>query len=694
MAWHRSQFGQRLAISLFLALTILAAYWPTLRHEFVFDDRPYVSENKHVQEGLTPKVVAWAFTSVRAANWHPITWLSHAFDCQLFGLKPAGHHATNIVLHALNSILLFFIFAQITGFTWRSAFIAGLFALHPLHVESVAWVAERKDLLSTFFLLLTIWAYFRYSKSPGIKTYILVVVFFVLGLMSKPMLVTLPFVLLLLDYWPIGRLALSKRSPSIKPSIISKLVVEKIPLFILSFASSIITYRVQQAAGAMGREGELMPIGIRLANAFVSYVAYILKMIWPRALSVLYPHPVRNLSEWQTIAATFILVAITLLAVNAYHKRPYITVGWLWYVGTLVPVIGIVQVGAQAMADRYTYIPLIGLFVIIAWGIPELIGNTATKERMGEKRNEEYRPFAFFIRSALPPVAIFSLFALTLCTRTQVGYWKNALTLFSHAIHVTRGNYLAHNNYGAALEDAGRADEAAAHYQIAIRIRPTYVDALNNMGNAFRRQKKWAEAEHMYRRVLELEPSNAKARISLGAVLKEEGKVDEAIAEYRKLGQAAPDSAAMHNDLGTALSAKGKITEAIQEWKKAIQIDSRCVEAHHNLGIALTDQGKIEEAIEHYRRAIEIAPNHVNANLNLGALLAEQGRHKAAIPYFLKVVKIEPQNAEAHHNLAVSLFLTGKYRQAWNHIHLCQKYGLKPDPRLVRDLSAKMPEPR
>ncbi len=690
MARLRSQLGQRFVISLLLALITLAAYLPTLRHDFVFDDRPYVLENKHVQGGLTAKAVAWAFTSVRAANWHPITWLSHALDCQIFGLNPAGHHATNIILHILNSILLFLLLMRMTGLMWRSAFVAGLFALHPLHIESVAWVAERKDLLSTFFLLMTIWAYVRYSQSPGIKTYIPVVLLFAIGLMSKPMLVTLPFILLLLDYWPIGRLGLTHSPLQINTSTISKLVIEKIPLFTLSLVSCIITYQVQRASGAMGREGELMPVGIRLANAFVSYVGYILKMIWPRSLSVLYPHPVRSLPEWQTIGAALILMIATIMAIRTSKKYPYIGVGWLWYVGTLIPVIGIVQVGAQAMADRYTYIPLIGLFVVIAWGIPDLLGNMKIRQ---SAKGESYSISQLY-SSTLPIAAILSLIALSLCTRIQVKYWENALTLFSHAIYVTKGNYLAHNNYGAALEDSGNPEKAIFHYQIAVKLRPTYIDALNNLGNAFRHEKKWQEAEQMYRRVLELDPANVKARGGLGASLKEQGKIDEAIAEYKKLGRTVPDSAAMHNDLGTALSAKGKIAEAIREWRKAIQIDPRCIEAHHNLGIALTDQGKTEEAMEHYRRVLEIAPDHLNANLNLGALLAELGRHKEAIPYFLKVIKLEPQNAEAHHNLAVSLFLTGKYRQAWNHIHLCRKYGLQPDPRLVRDLSAKMPEPR
>ena len=697
-------------IATFLAILTLAGFYRALSNGFVYDDRPYVLENKHVIDGLTSRSVVWAFTGTHAANWHPVTWLSHMLDCQLFGLNTAGHHATNLVLHAINSILLFLLLASLTKETWKSAFVATLFAIHPLRVESVAWVAERKDVLSTFFWFLTTWSYCAYvdSKAHGSRMsavlYAATLVLFAIGLMAKPMLVTLPFALVLLDYWPLGRLSRTGMEDGHKRQThrvgfgrYVPIVIEKIPLLLFAAASSFVTYRVQQASGAMGGKEEIMPLGIRLANAVTSYVMYIYKMVWPAKLAVLYPHPVRSLPIWQPMAAIIILTLVTFLVVRSTKRHPYLTFGWFWYLGTLVPVIGIVQVGAQAMADRYTYVPLIGLFVILAWGLPDVLnkGQVANARRARLTCQKfDFRHMVARHSTVLVFAVSVAVLALGTCTWTQTGYWKDSLTLFGHALRVTRRNYVAHNNYGAALEDAGQFDEAAKHYQAALTFRPRYLDALNNMGNAFRRQKKYAEAEKMYRRALEIEPRNAKARGSLAATLEALGRIDEAIAEYRKALKLHPKSAALHNDLGKALSTKGLKLDALREWREAIRLDPKCVEAHYNMALYFTSQGNTWAAIKHYESILATKPDHMNAHLNLGALFSDLGKHEQAIQHYNEVIRIDPAYAPAHHNLAVSYFLSGNYAKAWQHVALARKYGLTPDPRLIRDLSAKMPEPQ
>ena len=443
-------------VCLFLVIGILAVYWQVGNHEFVnYDDKDYITENQHVQAGLTLKSIAWAFTSTYASNWHPLTWLSHMLDCEIYGLNPRGHHFTNVFFHILNSILLFLIFKRMTGAFWKSAFVAALFAIHPLHVESVAWAAERKDVLSTFFCMLTMGAYILYVENQGIKKYLLTVLLFTLGLMAKPMLITLPFVLLLLDYWPLGRF--NKRSPALQ------LIWEKIPLFVLTAVSSIVTFLVQQKAMS---SLEVFPITARIFNALVSYLSYIVKMIWPFHLAIFYPYPGMP-PVWQIAGACLLLVFISCIAIRTVRRYPYFAVGWLWYLGTLVPVIGLVQVGLQSMADRYTYIPLTGIFIIIAWGIPDLIAKW------------RYKKIGLFITTT----TLISI--LMICTWSQVGCWRNSITLFSHAINVTENNSVAHNNLGSAFADQGKASETIKHYAEALRIDPMYADAHYNLGNAF-----------------------------------------------------------------------------------------------------------------------------------------------------------------------------------------------------------------
>lgn len=525
-----SDRGTKLLIGLLLVAVTLAAYQAVRKYEFVdYDDDRYITANPRIQQGLTLNNVVWSLTAMEVANWHPVTWLSHMADCQLYGLNPAGHHLTNLLLHLVNVLLLFHLLQLMTRAVWPSAMVAALFAVHPLNVESVAWVAERKNLLSTLFWLLTMWAYVRYARRPGWKRYLLVVLMFVLGLMSKPMLVTLPCVLLLLDYWPLGRLngradvgttahhsldqaeqhtsQAELKSTGLRPRAALRLLLEKAPLFLLSAASSVITVKAQRMDGAL--TAKVLPPGARLSNALVSYLSYIYKMVWPTRLAVLYPHPGEMLPLWHAIIAALILTCITVLFVRGRKKYPYLLVGWLWYLGTLVPVIGIVQVGGQAMADRYAYVPLIGLFIIIAWGTRDLTRALA------------YRSYW------LPVAAAIVLIALTMTTWRQLSYWQNSIILFEHTLNVTDNNAITQNNLGAVLVRKGRLDEGLAHLNEAVKLIPDYETANTNIAVtlylqaniAMQDESRTQEAIALYRRALELKPDFTEAQQNLDLLL-------------------------------------------------------------------------------------------------------------------------------------------------------------------------------
>ncbi|MGB7921656.1 MAG: tetratricopeptide repeat protein [Pyrinomonadaceae bacterium] len=489
----------RLLLASLLVVVTLAAYEPVRSYEFVdYDDDRYVTTNARIQQGLSWNNAAWALTATEVANWHPLTWLSHMMDCQLYGLNPAGHHLTNLLLHLANVIILFLLLQRMTGATWRSWLVAALFAAHPLNIESVAWIAERKNVLSTLFWLLTMWAYMLYARRPGWKPYLLVLGMFVMGLMSKPMLVTLPCVLLLLDYWPLERLT---------RHTVVRLLLEKAPLFLLAAASSAITIKAQRMDGALG--ARTLSLSARLSNALVSYVGYIVKMFWPDRLAVLYPHPGESIPGWRVMGAALALVCVTVLVLRVGRKFPYLPVGWLWYLGTLVPVIGLVQVGQQAMADRYAYVPLIGLFIIIAWGVEDL------SRRLPSRR--------YWLAGA----AVALLIALTFATRWQLRYWQNSITLFERALDVTANNEIAHNNLGAVLVRKGRLDEGLAHFYEAVRLYPEYGTARDNIAITLsqkadiiaRDESRWQEAVEMYRQALEWNADRAEARRSLEALL-------------------------------------------------------------------------------------------------------------------------------------------------------------------------------
>ena len=506
-------------ICLFIVIATLVVYNQVSHHSFVnYDDPYYITENVHVQKGLTVDNIIWAFTSTHALNWHPLTWLSHMLDVQLYGLNPASHHLTNVLFHILNSLLLFFVFRRMTGKLWHSSFVALLFAVHPLHVESVAWVAERKDVLSTFFWMLTLWGYARYVEQPGVYRYLLVVMFFILGLLAKPMVITLPFVLLLLDYWPLGRFQPVTKT-SVDSQLIQKpsavlLILEKAPLFVLAAVSSIVTLYAQQSGGAVGSLISY-PIGVRISNALVSYTSYIGKMFWPEKLAVYYPHP-GLLPGWQVAGAGVLIFSILFLGVWWSRRYSWFLVGWLWYLGTLVPVIGLIQVGTQAMADRYTYIPLIGLFIIISWGIPHIFA---------------IRRF----KSALLTLAASIIVCILMATTwIQVGYWKSSVTLFEHALDVTTNNYLAHNNLGVAFSKPGGTDQAIVHYTEALRLLPDYKEARFNLGVALYVQGQIKAAVIQFSEALRIDPGFKQAYKRLATALVAQGHIDAGIRHYRK----------------------------------------------------------------------------------------------------------------------------------------------------------------
>jgi tetratricopeptide (TPR) repeat protein len=564
-------------ICLILIAAVLFVYWQVWDHEFInYDDNVYITDNPQVQEGITSKGIIWAFTTNHTGNWHPLTWISHMLDCTLYGPNPGGHHLTNVLLHMANALLLFVLLRWTTGAIWRSALVAALFALHPLHVESVAWVAERKDVLSTFFWMLTMLAYVHYVNRPGWKRYILVLINFSLGLMAKPMLVTLPFVLLLLDYWPLNRFQsraatgfVGDQPPNFRSSgydrlPIHKAVMEKAVLFMMSLASCVVTVMAQQEAGALSGL-EIVPLKFRIANALVSLAAYMGKMIWPQDLAVFYPHPGSALQIWKPVAAGLLLLIVSTVALWVAQRCRYVFVGWLWYLSTLVPVVGLVQVGEQAMADRYTYVPLIGLFIVVVWGFADVV------------KGWRSRRWVASISAALV------VLALMVGSWLQVGYWKNSVDLFKHALGATTNNYVAHYTLGNALALQGNLAEAVSHYDKALQINPNYADAHSNLGNALALQ----------------------------------GNLSEAISHYYKALQIKPDHVEAHRNLAVGLDRQGKHQEAIQHYAEVLRISPHDAQSHNNLGVALAEQGKLEEAVAHFTEALRIDPNFKEAQRNL-----------------------------------------------------------------------------
>ena len=624
--------GKRiLYICLFLIAATAAVYWQVWNCHFIlFDDPEYVYENIHVASGLSFANMVWAFTSTHAHNWHPLTWISHMLDVQLFGLKPGWHHLVNVFFHIVNTVLLFLILNRMTRALWPSAFVAALFALHPLHVESVAWVAERKDVLSTFFWMLTMGAYVFYVEKPDTKRYLITLGLFALGLMAKPMLVTLPFVLLLLDYWPLERF---QTAPSVADDPVSKkdskkkkhkthtapkeeirpkksvkifprwaLLKEKIPFLALSALSSIITIHAQKD---IVKSLESFPVESRIANAIVSYVTYIRKAFWPIDLSIFYPYPVVSPAWWQ-IAGAFLLLGIVTLFTVYLLRKPYLIFGWFWYLGTLFPVIGLVQVGTQALADRYTYIPFIGLFVMIAWGIPDITGR---------------RPYRKKIFTASAAVI---LSVLMITTWKQVACWRSNVTLFQHAVAVTSNNYWAHYNLGLSLLAQGEVDRAYEHFQKTLRIRPNDHEALNNIGLILAKRGDLEGAINQFTRTLIIRPDYVKGHINLGNVFSHRGMNDDAVYHFKEALRIDPDNPDAHYALGVTLARTNHPDEAIAHLSESLRINPHLAEAHNQLGIMLARKGLLNEAIGHFHAALQIKPDLKAAQINLQLALHQK----------------------------------------------------------------------
>ena len=505
--------GRALWVSLALVAANLAIYAPVRQYPFVnTDDAVYVTANEHVLRGLSWANLQWAFSEARVPYWHPLTFLSHMLDVQLFGTNAGGHHVTSVIVHVAVTLMLFALVLEMTGALGRSAVVAGLFALHPLRVESVAWVAERKDVLSAFFWLATTWAYVRYVRRPHPKRYAAVVALFALGLMAKPMIVTLPFTLLLLDYWPLGRFGLDGQPTRDNSVSIGALLKEKVPLFALALLASLVTFVAQREAGAV-ESLEAIPLGLRIANALHSYVAYIGDLLWPARLAALYPYP-RAVPVTSVLLALVVLVAITTLVLIARRRYPYLLVGWLWYLGTLLPVIGLIQAGPQARADRFTYVPHIGLLLMVAWGIPELARRLPNR------------------RVVLVPLAAAALASCAVVSRHQVGYWQNSIVLWEHTLAVTRDNGVAHYNLGVFLSTAGRSDDALVHLREAVRLEPDFATAHNRLGLALSRRGDLAGATTQLAEVVRLMPASSAAHANLAIVLAQQGRNAEAIEEF------------------------------------------------------------------------------------------------------------------------------------------------------------------
>jgi tetratricopeptide (TPR) repeat protein len=645
-------------VCLFLVIVTLCVYLQVRNYEFVFDDDLYIAENLHIRNGFTIEAIAWAFnfSDKYDSYWHPITWLSHMLDYQLYGLNSGMHHRSNLIFHIANSFLLFLVFKRMTGALWKSAFVAALFALHPLNVESVAWAAERKNVLSTFFWMLTILSYSYYAKQPVFYRYLLTFFAFALGLMAKPMLVTLPFVMFLLDYWPLERFHFGHFGwPSNRENekyiifgsqglTVFRLVLEKVPFLVLSVFS---IYLSSSSLQGVVISIEAVPMQLRIANALVSYVKYIGKIIWPQNLAFFYPYP-KILPTWQIIGASMILVCIFVPVIFAGKRKPYLMTGWLWYMGTLMPVIGLMQAGLwPAMADRWAYVPIIGLFVMIAWGIPEFF----------EKRSYKKR--------GLVIIAAATLSILSVVTWLQVRYWANSISLNEHALEVTDDNYVAHNNLGVALlEKKSRTFEAMVHFKKALQIKTDYADAHNNLGISIAGFGRTEDAIRHYSEALKIAPGFKEARYNLGGALFKEGRLNEAISNYLEVLELCPNYAEAHNNLGVALSKQGRIAEAMTHFKKALWIKPDYIDARNNMQTISATQKKIDDTIAKIKEKIKVNQEDSWLHFKLGNLYKKKGELDKAIYWYQKALSMQPDYVPAINSMAILYAIRGEYNKA------------------------------
>jgi tetratricopeptide (TPR) repeat protein len=644
MRMRDSQFHKRCLIYGGLALVTLAVYLPALHHGFVeYDDQQYVTENPRVQAGLTWTGLVWAF-GFHAGNWHPLAWLSHMLDCQFYGSGAGGHHLTNVLLHVASTLLLFSVLNRMTNRMWRSAAVAALFAWHPLHVESVAWVAERKDVLCAFFWMLTLWLYVRYAAQPSPARFLFTLGAFVLCLMAKPMGVTLPFVLMLLDYWPLNRVSeFASRLPETAPLRFAQktwrqLALEKVPFLALSAIACVLTLCAQELA-IVSTAG--LPVSQRAAHVLAAYNHYLVAMVVPRHLAVYYPYQI-HLPTLAIVCAGTVLGLTTLLAIKNLKRRPYVMVGWLWYLGTLVPVIGLVQVGDQAWADRYTYLPLIGMFVLMVWFAFESIKSRA------------------LLQSASVMVAV----VLITMTSMQLDYWKNTRTLFEHTAKVTPDNYMAVTILGSLLAKEGKLVEAMEYYQTALRYQPAFPEAHFFLGNALDEQGKLDEAIAEYQKALWFRPTQEQTHIFMGIALAKQKKYDEAIAHYTAALKLNPDSAVAQNNLARILHTQGRLDAAVEHYHAALAIDPNLALAHNNFGILLLQKGNLTEGAAQLREAMRLNPTNSETRLNLAFALNQQQQWPEAAELLSKIVRGNSPDAKAHYEFALALVHLKRPREA------------------------------
>jgi tetratricopeptide (TPR) repeat protein len=644
-------------IALALAGAVLAAYGPAYDGGFVnYDDQRYVTQNPHVQSGLTPDGLRWALTATEASNWHPLTWLSLQLDATIYGPdRPGGFHLTSVLLHAANTVLLFGVLWRMTGAVWPAALVAALFGLHPLHVESVAWVAERKDVLSTFFGLLALGAYIRYAERPAPGRFLGVAACFALSLMAKPMLVTLPVLLCLLDYWPLRRLPRADWLPAVPartnaaerfatgPVTVQRWLGEKVTLSVLSVASGVATLVAQERGQAL-KSLARVPLESRVENALVSYVAYLVKMLWPADLACFYPYPAPGTLPWLALGAAVLLAGVTALVLRA-RRRPYLAVGWLWYLTALVPVIGLVQVGDQAMADRYTYVPLVGVFLMGSWALADAVACARLPRAVA----------GWGVAAVLAGCAA--------ATWVQAGYWHDSPALWEHAIQATDGNYLAHYNLGLTRAQQGQVAEAARHYAQAVRFNPRYGEAHNNLGVALLAMGRPPEALQEFQRAVEADPANATAWCNLGDALARQNR-PEANHAYEEALRLRPDFAKAHNNLGWLLARQGDTDAAAAHYREALRINPDYVEAHNNLGAALAQQRDWQGAVTQFAEAVRLRPDSANAHDNLGQALQDAGAGARALTHFREAVRLQPGAGKYHYDLAHALREQGQTQAA------------------------------
>ncbi|MHC4417507.1 MAG: tetratricopeptide repeat protein [Planctomycetota bacterium] len=643
-----------------LALATLIAFEPMRHNDFVgYDDPFYVTRNPNVNAGITLESINWAFSTPHGAIWNPVTTLSHMLDCQLFGLNPFWHHLSSLLSHIASTLLVFGILKRTTGSLWRSAFVAAAFALHPLRVESVAWVASRKDVLSVLFWMLTVWAYIRYTERPCTKWYLATFLFLLLGLMSKPMLLTLPFAFLLLDYWPLGRfqpgqIPLPQFGPVGKVPIRKtalQLVTEKLPLFALVSVAAVVAYMVPRTAGALELTQQL-PLSSRLSNALVAYIAYIGKIFYPGNLAVLYPHPRDSLPAWQPIAALLTLILISAAVFYKGSRRRYLAMGWLWYLGTLIPVIGLVQLGHQAIADRYTYLPSIGIFIIAAWGAAEFF------------RSWRYR------KAVLSAAATIILVALLMCTRAQLSHWRDSLTLYKRALAVTKNNYIMHYNFANALLRTSQYDQALSNFKRALAINPRYFDARSGIGKVLLKQGKFDEAVACFEQMLQQKPNHPDAHYNLGLALAEQGEYAGALEHFHKALRVKPNWAEVYYDMGRAAYLQDKRELALKYCAKAVRVKCDFRTARINLAETFAKMDKFRLAVEHFNKALEYEPADIHSLRTLAWLLAvieDDDIHDpgAAVKLAQRACELTNyEQAEMLDTLAIAYAAAGRFAQA------------------------------